>query len=104
MPWFGMYVRSPLAAVLGPPQALPFADNQELVEATDLSPRVLGGTGLANHQEIGKGSLKEKMENVEKLLLIRALAENDHNKTKTAGTLGITREGLHKKLNRFGLS
>ena len=33
MPWFGVYVRSPLAAMLGPPQALPFADNQELGEA-----------------------------------------------------------------------
>ena len=33
MPWFGVYMCSPLAAMLGPPQALPFADNQELVEA-----------------------------------------------------------------------
>ena len=33
LPWFGVYVRSPLAAMLGPPQALPFADDQELGEA-----------------------------------------------------------------------
>ena len=33
----------------------------------------------------------------------RQLREHDGNKTRAAESLGITREGLHKKLSRFGL-
>lgn len=51
-----------------------------------------------------QGTLKEMMEYLEKLLLSRALDEHQNNKTQTAKTLGITREGLHKKLARYGMS
>jgi DNA-binding protein Fis len=44
------------------------------------------------------------MNQVERWLLAEALRENDGNKTKTAQQLGITREGLHKKLSKFGMS
>ena len=43
------------------------------------------------------------MEEVERFLLIQALKDHGGNKTRTAETLGITREGLHKKLAKFGL-
>ena len=50
-----------------------------------------------------KGTLREMMDSVEKYLLIEALREHNHNKTSSAKTLGITREGLHKKLRQFGI-
>ena len=50
-----------------------------------------------------QGTLKEMMEYLERLLLKRALEENDGNKTRTAKALGITREGLHKKISRFSI-
>jgi DNA-binding NtrC family response regulator len=34
--------------------------------------------------------------------VIDALKEHGNNKSQTAKTLGITREGLHKKLKGFG--
>ena len=34
---------------------------------------------------------------------VEALRDHGGNKTKTALTLGITREGLHKKLAKFGV-
>jgi Nif-specific regulatory protein len=40
---------------------------------------------------------------VERWLLIEALREHQNNKTAAAKALGITREGLHKKLRSFGL-
>jgi DNA-binding protein Fis len=43
------------------------------------------------------------MEQVERWLLTEALRDNDNNKTRTAQVLGITREGLHKKLAKFGM-
>ena len=50
-----------------------------------------------------KGTLKEMMEHVERWLLTEALAEHGNNKTQTAAALGITREGLHKKLSKFSI-
>jgi Nif-specific regulatory protein len=50
-----------------------------------------------------KGTLKEMMDQLERWLLIEALREHDNNKTAAARGLGITREGLHKKLRGFGL-
>lgn len=46
-------------------------------------------------------TLKEIMERFEKAILIEALREHGNNKTQTAATLGITREGLHKKLSKY---
>jgi len=50
-----------------------------------------------------KGSLKEMMDSVEKFFLIEALRQHGNNKTNAAKALGITREGLHKKLRQFGI-
>ena len=50
-----------------------------------------------------KGTLKEMMDQLERWLLIEALREHGNNKTAAAKNLGITREGLHKKLRAFGL-
>ena len=43
------------------------------------------------------------MDGVEKFLLLESLREHGNNKTNAAKTLGITREGLHKKLRQFGI-
>ena len=43
------------------------------------------------------------VEQVERWLLTEALREHGNNKTQTAKTLGITREGLHKKLSKYGM-
>jgi transcriptional regulator with GAF, ATPase, and Fis domain len=56
-----------------------------------------------DEQEDGGGTLREMMDRVEKRLLIRILAAHGNNKTAAAKALGITREGLHKKLKGFGL-
>jgi DNA-binding protein Fis len=44
------------------------------------------------------------MDQVERWLLLDTLRECDNNKTRAAVVLKITREGLHKKLARHGLS
>jgi len=49
------------------------------------------------------GTLRARMEEVEKWILINALKENGGNKSITARVLGISREGLHKKLQKYGL-
>jgi len=73
------------------------------IEVTDLSPRLRKVEGTLARIAPKKGTLKEMMDEVERWLLQQALRDHGGNKTRTASTLGITREGLHKKLAKFGL-
>jgi Nif-specific regulatory protein len=68
-----------------------------------LSPALRKVEGLLGRVAPKKGTLKDMMEDVERWLLTEALREHGGNKTKTAETLGITREGLHKKLAKYGM-
>ena len=68
-----------------------------------LAPRMRQAEGLMDRIAPQKGQLKDMMEEVERFLLIQALKDHGGNKTRTAEPLGITREGLHKKLAKFGL-
>jgi transcriptional regulator with GAF, ATPase, and Fis domain len=68
-----------------------------------LSARIRQVEGLVDRIKPTKGTLKETMDQIERWLLIEALREHENNKTAAAKTLGITREGLHKKLRSFGL-
>ncbi len=68
-----------------------------------LAPAVRKVEGLLGRVAPKKGTLKDMMEEIERWLLTEALREHGGNKTKTAETLGITREGLHKKLAKYGM-
>ncbi len=68
-----------------------------------LSPRVRQMEGLVAQAGKVKGSLKEMVEQVEKYFILETLREHGNNKTSSAKTLGITREGLHKKLKQLGI-
>ncbi|MBV71614.1 MAG: sigma-54-dependent Fis family transcriptional regulator [Myxococcales bacterium] len=65
----------------------------------------LVGSEPSNAPSLNEGkSLKEMVDHYERTLLEKALESHNHNKTKTAERLGITREGLHKKLVRHGVN
>ena len=66
-----------------------------------LSSRMRRGEELVDRAGASRGSLKETLVEVEKYLVYEALRAHDNNKTNTAKTLGITREGLHKKLRQY---
>jgi transcriptional regulator with GAF, ATPase, and Fis domain len=68
-----------------------------------LAPAVRKVEGLLGRVAPKKGTLKDMMEEIERWLLTEALREHGGNKTKTAESLGITREGLHKKLAKYGM-
>ena len=68
-----------------------------------LSPRIRQVEGVVGRAGVTKGTLREMMDSVEKFLLIESLRAHGNNKTNSAKTLGITREGLHKKLRQFGI-
>ena len=78
-------------------------DEDCLLEPTHLSPGLRKVEGTLARIAPKKGTLKEMVEQVERWLLTEALREHGNNKTQTAKTLGITREGLHKKLSKYGM-
>ncbi len=68
-----------------------------------LAPHMRQAEGVIDRIAPKKGPLKDMLEEVERYLILQCLKEHDGNKTRAAEALGITREGLHKKLSRFGL-
>jgi Nif-specific regulatory protein len=79
------------------------AETGHWIEVTDLSSRLRKIEGTITRIAPQKGTLKEMMDQVERWLIAEALRDHGGNKTKTAAALGITREGLHKKLAKFGV-
>jgi Nif-specific regulatory protein len=68
-----------------------------------VSPRIRQVEGLVARAGVTKGTLKEMVDAVERYIILEALREHHNHKTNAARQLGITREGLHKKLKAFGL-
>jgi Nif-specific regulatory protein len=80
------------------------AEDDSFITPELLSPRVRQIESVLVNAGAAKGSLKEMVDQVERHILIEALREHGNNKTAAAKTLGITREGLHKKLKQLGVS
>jgi transcriptional regulator with PAS, ATPase and Fis domain len=80
------------------------ADDGGFVRPEHLSPKIRKAENVVGRVRPTKGTLKEMVEEVEKWILLEALREHGGNKSATAKTLGITREGLHKKLKGYGMT
>jgi transcriptional regulator with GAF, ATPase, and Fis domain len=91
------------------------ADGERLITPELLSPRVRRTEAPASSApppaaredaedtDADGGTLREMMDRVERRILARTLAAHGNNKTSAAKSLGITREGLHKKLKSLGM-
>lgn len=60
------------------------------------------GDAFAQNADLSK-PLEEQVSALEIRLIQAAMAANDNNKTRSAQQLGITRQGLINKINRYGL-
>jgi transcriptional regulator with GAF, ATPase, and Fis domain len=78
-------------------------DQGGIVTPDLLSPHVRKIEGLVARAGAARGTLKDMSEAVEKFFILEVLREHNNNKTNAAKSLGITREGLHKKLRQFGI-
>jgi DNA-binding NtrC family response regulator len=59
---------------------------------------------LADALPAGGEPLRVTLARVEALVLQRSLVRHGGSRTDTARALGITREGLHKKMRRLGIA
>ena len=88
-------------------RALVLAEPGETLEPTHFSERI--GQTLevieASQAELKPGeTLHDTLTRIEAWLLRRALDTNHGHRVQTARQLGITREGLYKKMKRFGIA
>jgi len=78
-------------------------DPGEEVRPEHVSPRVRRVDTLVGEIAPQGTTLHEMMDEVERWILRRALEETGGNRTAAAKRLGISREGLHKKLAKLGI-
>ncbi len=84
-------------------RALALAEPGGLV-TPDLLSAALGDIAEPVRQTMRAGdSLRASMNRIEAWLIRRALEQNGDHRTATARKLGITREGLYKKMKRLGI-
>jgi len=83
-----------------------------VIRTRDLTPEVAearggrrgGGSGaLAGRLGLDRGTLKERVDRLEALVLEESLARTGNNKSQVARELGLSRAGLNMKLKRLGL-
>jgi transcriptional regulator with PAS, ATPase and Fis domain len=84
-------------------RAVAMADDGERIEVEHLSAKITQHPQAAAGQADTRGTLKEKVENLEKSLLKEMIEVHKGNKTKMAQALGMSRYGLMKKMQRYGL-
>jgi transcriptional regulator with PAS, ATPase and Fis domain len=79
----------------------------ERITPNNCSKDLLQSSSGANPQRVSESlhvSLPDQVNALEIRLIQKALKEAGGNRTRTAKLLGITRQGLHKKMKRYNLT
>jgi Nif-specific regulatory protein len=84
-------------------RALAMTADGNLIESTNLSDKIRFRLVTESPRVKLQGSLKEMVEELEKSVLMRILEKHGGNKTKVAKELGLSRNGLMKKMKRYHL-
>ncbi len=86
-------------------RAVTLADNDSYIKPTDLSDEIFrfqeNSETISLLQE--SRSLKDAVEEMEIQLIKNALDETDWNQSKASKKLGLSRQGLIKKMHRYDL-
>lgn len=86
-------------------RAVTLADPSNVLAPSLLSDHVrLGTTQAAGRAGSSSGTLKDLVRQVEIEAIRQAIADSGGNKRQAAETLGLTREGLRKKMLNYGMS
>lgn len=84
-------------------RAMAMTADGNLIEASNLSDKIRSRLVTESPGVKFQGSLKEMVEELEKAVLIRTLEKHGDNKTRVAKELGLSRNGLMKKMKRYRL-
>ena len=78
-------------------------DSRLVAEALAALPATTTPAASKTEFRLGEQGLEEYLGELEKEIVLRALAEKEGNRTRAAALLGISRNGLARRLERFGL-
>ncbi|HIF95102.1 MAG: sigma 54-interacting transcriptional regulator [Myxococcales bacterium] len=84
-------------------RALMLTPSGELITPKMLSPKIIEILEPISHGARPDETLREALDRVEAWMIRRALTNNGGRKARTARKLGLTREGLYKKIKRLGV-
>ena len=84
-------------------RAVTMTADGKLIKASNLSDKIRFGLVTESPGVKLQGSLKEMVEELEKSVLVQVLKKHEGNKTRIAKELGLSRNGLMKKMKRYGL-
>jgi transcriptional regulator with PAS, ATPase and Fis domain len=84
-------------------RALMLTPSGELVTPKALSPKIVEILEPIAHGAQPDETLRQALDRVEAWMIRRALTNNGGRKARTARKLGLTREGLYKKIKRLGV-
>ena len=84
-------------------RAMALAHQHPRIEPHHLSDRILRKTSPPRDENPSQSTLKEMVTTLEKSVLTRLLSKRSGNRTQVARELGLSRYGLQKKIQRYGL-
>jgi transcriptional regulator with GAF, ATPase, and Fis domain len=84
-------------------RAMTMVVDGNMIELTNLNDKIRDGSPKKMDGVKPGSSLKQLVETLEKSVLLEKLRKHDGNKTKVAKELGLSRNGLMKKMQRYGL-
>ena len=84
-------------------RAMAMVVDSNFIELSNLSDKITDASVSELHGSKLRTSLKEMVEALEKSVLVEKLREHNGNKTRVAKELGLSRNGLMKKIQRYGL-
>jgi Nif-specific regulatory protein len=84
-------------------RAIAMAEDGKRIEISHISDKIRAKHEAAFPRPKLKGTLKEMVETLEKSVLTQLLEKHGGNKTKIAEELGLSRYGLTKKMQRYGM-
>ena len=82
-------------------RAINLLDADLMIRSTHLPQRILESKSRSHYRE--NSSLREIVGEIEKDVIFQCLQKNSWNKNKSAKLLGISRLGLYKKIEKYGL-
>ncbi len=85
-------------------RAVTLAENDAFIKPSDLSEEVFKYAENAETVDLlGKTTLKDAVEDIERKMIVNALESRNYNQTQASKDLGLSRQGLIKKMKRYGL-
>lgn len=86
-------------------RAVTLSNDDDSIKSSDLSDEVLQfKDNIETIQILEPDSLKSAVEELEKNMIVDELKQNDYNQTHTAKKLGLSRQGLIKKMKRYKIA